>query len=255
MEHQDRRDAADPARGGGHGADDPPLSPGEATEPVGTSEPPGPLPLRVVRVFVAPGRLFAALRQRPLWLTATLLGAVLVVLSTALIPADIWDETMRRQMLQAGQEMPEGVDFGTIQRVAAVVFSGVFWFIWVFLMAGVLSVVFAFVLGDDGRYKQFLAVTAHALLIPAIGGLATVPLRILQRDPQLTLNVGLFLNLESGYWANFFTTLDLFLLWSYVVMAAGVHEIDRRRSWGSATAIILGLALPLAAGLAFLIPG
>lgn len=215
---------------------------------------PEAIPVRLVRVFVAPGRLFAALRQRPLWFTATLLGAALVVLSTALIPGEIWDETMRQQMLETGGQLPEGIDFGTIQRVAAAVFGGVFWFVWVFLLAGILSVVFAFVLGDDGRYRQYLAVTAHALLIAAVGGLATVPLRIVRRDPGLTLNVGLFADLEPGYLMNFLTTLDLFLLWSYVVMAVGVHEIDPRRSWASAAAILLTVAVVLGAGLAFVIP-
>lgn len=221
----------------------------------GAEAPLGPLPVRVLRVFVAPGRLFAALREEPRWVAALLLGAALVVASTALVPGEIWDEMMRRQMLETGQELPEGFDFGTVQRVAAVVGGAVFWFVWAFLLAGVLSVVFAFVLGDKGRYRQYLAVTAHALLIPALGGLATVPLRILRRDPRLTLNLGLFVDLEPGFLLNFLTALDLFLLWAYVVMAAGVHEIDRRRSWGSATGILLTLALLLAAAFAFVMPG
>lgn len=236
------------------GSPDPSDLPG-ASESAGASGSPGPLPVRVFRVFAAPGRLFAALRHDPRWLGALLLGAALVVASTVLVPGEIWEEMFRSQMLQAGQEMPEGLDLGTIQRVAAVVGGAVFWFVWVFFLAGVLALVFGFVLGDDGRYRQYLAVTAHALLISGLGGLATVPLRILRRDPQLTLNLGLFFDLGPGYLASFLTTLDLFLLWSYVVMAVGVHEIDPRRSWGSATAILLTLALLVAAGLAFLIPG
>lgn len=221
----------------------------------GNGEPPGSLPVRLFRVIMAPGRLFAALRDEPRWVAAMLLGSALVVVSTLLVPGEIWDEMFRRQMLQTGQELPEDFDFGTIQRVIAVVAGGVFWFVWTFLLAGILTVLFAFVLGDDGRYRQYLAVTAHALLIPALGGLATVPLRILRRDPQLTLNLGLFADLEPGYLMSLLAILDLFLLWAYVVMAVGAHEIDPRRSWSSAAAILLVLAVLFAAGLAFIIPG
>jgi hypothetical protein len=127
--------------------------------------------------------------------------------------------------------------------------------VWAFVIAGVTAVIFSFILGDDGRYRQYLSVTAHALLIPALGGLATLPLRIARRNPQLTLNLGLFVpGVEGTYLANLLTILDLFLLWGYVVLALGVHEIDRRRSWGSAAGILLGLGILMSAGLAFLIP-
>lgn len=231
-------------------AEPPPVEGGEP-EP---GAPPS-LPLRVVQVFVSPGRLFAALREDPKWLGALLFGALLVVLSTLLIPGDVWNEMFRRQMLQSGRQMPEGIDFGAIQRVAAVIGGAVFWFVWAFVIAGVTAVIFSFILGDEGRYRQYLSVTAHALLIPALGGLATVPLRIARRDPQLSLNLGLFVpGVEGTYLGSFLTTLDLFLLWGYVVIALGVHQIDRNRSWGSAAAVILCLALLMSAGLAFLIP-
>ena len=76
----------------------------------------------------------------------------------------------------------------------------VFWFVYAFLMAGILATIFAFVLGDEGRYVQYLAVMSHAWIIPAAIGLLLVPLRISEQNPQLTLNLGTFFYfLPEGY--------------------------------------------------------
>ena len=50
---------------------------------------------------------------------------------------------------------------------------------------------------------------------------------------------------------NFFRTIDVSQLWSTVVVAMGIHAIDRRRSFGSALSIQLGLMLLIALGAAW----
>jgi hypothetical protein len=211
-----------------------------------------PIWARWFQVLVAPGRLFVALRERPLWLTAMLLGAALAAASTGLIPAEIWNEMIRRQLLESGAAIPEQLALGgTTLRISTAIAAAVSWVVWSFVVAGFVTVTFGMILGDDGRYRQYLAVTTHALLIAALGGILTVPLRILREDPRVTLNLGLFLPLEPGYLLNFFTMLDLFLLWTYVTIAIGAHEIDRRRSLGSATVVMLGFAVVMAGLVAF----
>lgn len=223
----------------------------------GPVQEPASFPRRFLWAFVAPERLAENLKQHPRWLVPMLVGAALVVLATVLIPAELWVEMIRRQMLESGQAMPEGFDpaaMGTFQRIGATVAGVVFWFVWALVMTGITTLVFAFILGDDGRFRQYLSVTAHALLIPAVGGLLTVPLRLAQGDPMVTLNVGLFLPLDEGYLANLLRSLDLFVLWSWLVLAVGVHVIDRRRSLGSAAAILLAVAVAFGAIGAFFQP-
>lgn len=216
-----------------------------------------PLPhiwIRCVQVLVAPGRLFAALRERPLWLAAMLLGVGLAAGSAVLIPTEVWDAMVRRQMLESGMAPPDGVQLsGTSLRIVTVIGIAVFWVVWSFVVSGFVTLVFGLLLGDGGRFRQYLAVTTHALLIAGVGGLLTVPLRIIRGDPQVTLNLGLFLPLGPGYLLNFLTMLDLFLLWSYVAIAIGAHEIDPRRGLGSATVVMVGFAI-LMAGLAAFVP-
>jgi hypothetical protein len=203
---------------------------------------------RVVRVFLSPGDLARGLREKPAWGLALLLGGVVAAVSVALIPEEVWLQMMREQAAAQGRPLPEG--FGTagaLFRVTSVVGAMLGWVIWAFLLSGIVTLAFAFVLGDEGRYRQYLAVVSHALLISALGALLTVPLKIAQSDPTLTLSLGTFaMFLQEGYLYRVLRLLDLFGLWGYGVMAVGVSQIDPRRGVGSALVFFGGFAFVVA---------
>jgi len=203
------------------------------------------LPRRVLLTFVAPGELFQRLRERPVWGGALLVGAALVALSVLLVPMGVWETMIQEQMAPEGAELAPGFSGGgTVFRISALIGGVVFWFLWAFLLAGILTLVFAFLLGDEGRYSHYLSVVAHALLITAVGGVVVVPLKILQNDPSLTLSLGTFaVFLEEGYLFRVLKALDLFGLWGYGVMAVGVGKVDPRRSAGVAAVLLYSFAL------------
>ena len=96
---------------------------------------------------------------------------------------------------------------------------------------------------------------AHASLIGAIGGLLVLPLKIAQADPTLTLNLGLFVPGDpDSYPMRVLRSLDLFLLWSYVVTGLGISKVDRRRSWGSAAVFMILFAIGFALLIAAFVP-
>ena len=203
-----------------------------------------PLPLRALQVFYAPGELFARLSQRPAWIGALLLGGVLVAVSFLLIPVEVWQQTIREQMMSSGRQMPDNFDMGGAARWFGLVGGVLFWFMLSFFVATAITIVFHFLLGDEGRFKQYLSVVAHGLIIAAVGGLVVLPLRLAQQDPQLTLNVALFVPGDAdSYPLRVLRMIDLFMIWSYLVMAVGMTKIDRRRSWGSAAAFLIILAI------------
>jgi len=211
--------------------------------------PPTPgLATRVLDVFFNPGKLAEALAAKPVWAGALLVGALLIVVQTSLIPVEVWEAMFREAALQRSQPMPEGFAMGgTFMRLSAVVGGAIGWFVFAFLMAGITTLVFAFILGDEGRYRQYLSVLAHAWLIPALVGLAMVPLRISESNPQLTLNLGsFFFFLPDGYLLKVFTMLDLSQLWAWLVVAQGASVIDPRRSFTSAAIILFGFSLAMA---------
>ena len=206
------------------------------------------LPNRLFNVFLSPGKVMEAVAKNPVWVGALLVGAVLVALQTALIPFDMIMETQRQAALEAGRDMPEIPEtFMNIMRYVTPVFGMIGTFLMTVVFAGLYWLIFSFVLGDEGRYRQYLAVGAHALFVPALIGLALVPLKIMTGDAQATLNLGSFLFfLPDGYWSNVFRLMDLTGIWSALIIAQGAHSIDAKRSFGSAAAILIAIVFIVA---------
>ena len=206
------------------------------------------LPVRIGQLLFSPSALFDALRERPAWLGTLVLGAVLVVTSVVAIPTDIWGEMVRTQMLEAGQPVPEGIEAqGALFRLGGTIAAGIFWFVVAFVSAGIITGIFAFLLGDEVRYGQVLSAVSHTSLIAALGAVVVLPLRIAQRDPQLTLSIGTFVPGLEGYWGALFRGLDLFGIWSYLLLALAISRIDTRRGFGTAAAILLTMFVGLVA--------
>jgi hypothetical protein len=207
-----------------------------------------PLPARLVAVFFSPGRLVAQLAENPKWAGALLVSALVVGVSMALIPAELFVEAQRQAAMERGMPVPPSdgqppawlsyvIPLGT--ALSTIVFT--------FMFSGIYTLIFAFILGDEGRFPQYLAVVTHAWFIAALFGLLVTPLRISTGDPQLTLNLASFLFfLPDGYFLNVSRVLDLTQIWSTLVIAQGAHAIDERRSFASAAAILLGLLVVVA---------
>jgi hypothetical protein len=203
------------------------------------------LPQRILQLFFSPGELFAALKGNPVWFGVLLVGGIIAAASVAFIPTDIWVEMTRTQLLEAGQDMPPGMDgAGVFVRIFAILGGGFFFFVWSFILTAIVTLFFSLLFGGEGKYRQFLSVVAHASIIMALGGLVVLPLRIAQGDPTVTLSLGTFaFFLEDGYFLNVLKLLDLFSLWAYAVMAVGVTKMDPKRSLGFALSFFAAFAL------------
>jgi hypothetical protein len=213
-------------------------------------------PKRFAQVFFSPGDLTQALARKPAWAAALFTGVVLTLVQLALIPPEVWETMFREGMLRQGTEMPAGFDGGgTIMRVSSVVGGAVAFLVMSFVFAGVVTLVFAFVMGDEGKYKQYLAMLSHAWLIPTVVGLALLPLKISQSNPQFTLNLGaFFFFLPDGYILKVFKMLDLSQVWSWFVLAQGAHAIDAKRSFGSAATVLAILFVAVIMLMAVFVP-
>ncbi len=209
-------------------------------------------PRRLVDLVFAPGRLFSALAAHPVWFTALMLGAVLAALGTLLVPAELFEAAMRRQIMEGGGQTPPNMDQAvTFGRIAATVGALIVGPLITALMAGIVTLIFAFLLGDDGRYRQYLSAVCYAFLIPALSGLLLLPLRIQAQDMQLRFSIGTFLPfLEDGWIATALSWLDLFGIWGWVLVGLGVSKIDPKRSWTSATVVLLTVVVALTFGFA-----
>ena len=210
------------------------------------------LPRRVFAVFVSPGELFERLRSQPAWGGAVLLAVVLNLATMLLMPTELFVEQIRTGIEQSGAD-PSDVPIEmmvTIGRYSAIAVAGLMAVVIAFAVGAIMFVMFATLLGDDGRYRQYLSVAAHALIVTSVGGLLVAPLRILQSDLEVRLSVGTFLPfLGDGSLATFLSMLDLFGLWGVMLAALGATKIHPGRSWGSAFAVLAVFWLAFAAGM------
>lgn len=220
-----------------------------AHEPMEEEAPPlPPFHRRFIDVFFNPARLGKALKDHPAWAVAMLVGAILVTAMYVLIPADLWTEMQRQALLRSGQQVQEiPAAAQAVARWSRYVGGFIGIPISEFFFAGVVTLIFAFVLGDEGRYKQYLAVVSHAWLVTMTVELLLVPLKIHEGNPQLTVSIGtFFVFLPEGYLLKALNTLALSKLWSSLVLAAGVHAIDPKRKFATAATILIALNVIMA---------
>ena len=215
-----------------------------------------PFHRRLMDVFFNPGRLARALKEHPAWGLAMLVGTLLVALQLGLIPGDVWSEVQRQAILRSGREMPEvPAAMQTFMRWSTPVFGTIAIPIMEFIFAGFVTLVFAFVMGDDGRYRQYLAILAHAWIIPGVVELLVLPLKIAQKNPQLTVSLGsFFVFLPEGYFLRVLNMMALSQIWAWLVVAAGVHAIDPKRKYATAATVLIGLNLAMAMIIAIFTP-
>lgn len=205
-----------------------------------------PLWRRFIAVFFSPGEMFERLAKNPKWFGAALLGGVLVGVGAALVPLDLYADAMRAQFLERGQEIPGDPDqMARIGKTVGTVFSLVGYALISAVVGGILTLGLAFVLGDRGRFVQYFSATVHAFLIYAVAQIAMTPLKIAARDPQLMLSPGNALRgiLPDSYFLDVLSTLDVFAIWAYAVLAIAVTKIDPKRGFGVPFAILMAVAV------------
>ncbi|MGH7458002.1 MAG: hypothetical protein ACREKN_02820 [Longimicrobiaceae bacterium] len=217
--------------------------------------PPAPPPLgrRVWRTVVSPGAMFRELGSSAPWADALALVLLLGVLLALLSPAAPLIREAEAAAAAAGVELTS--DPATIVRygrylnamgsLAAVPLSA-------FGLAGVLYLLFS--AGRESRpgYRQQLCVTAHALLIPALGAGLTLALGLLLEDPGFSFSPAWLAATPDGPLARLLAAVNPFWLWAAAVAGVGVGEMGGARSRTFAAGVLVALYLGFAAGLAAL---
>lgn len=211
-----------------------------------------PLPVRVARVFTAPGPLFERLKERPAWVGVLILLIVVGAGASLLLP-----ESAYRAMI--AQQMPPNAEPAQVEgavrfwRTFGPVLSAVLTPVSIGLVAGLLILAYNVVLGGEATYRQLFSATAHAYVILTAGGLVTLALLVAGGE-QVVMSPALLLpDLGTGYLARFLGRINIFAVWTMIVLGVAVSRIYPRRSAGGAVAY-LGVLYALLVGLSA-IPG
>ena len=215
------------------------------------------LPRRLFNAFVSPERLMNQVAKEPKWVGALLLTTLISGVTAAMVPPELIFETIRQQMIAQGasfESLSESQEMMTALRYGRIPGAVIFSLVLQFGIAAIYSVLFIFILGDDGSFSQYLAAVSHGWFIPVLIGVLLLPLMIQTQNLELRLSVDVFIAgfIEGGFVRNVAKLLDLTVIWSILVIAQGVHAIDRRRSFGSAATMMLALFFVYAVAIGFL---
>lgn len=202
-----------------------------------------PLHRRILETFVAPRRLFAAFDQDAPWFDVLLITTLAAAAAATLLPDDLFLAQVENPVDRLGRPVvvtssPETVvHYGRYMAMLSALGGHP---VLAFALAGVLTLAFSVIGGGAGSYRQYLSVVSHALLIPALGTVLLVAANAVASAP-VSFNLALLApGLPHGGLAlRLLAGIDPFTVWMLIVCAAGVAVLDRRRSWASASALLL----------------
>ncbi len=206
------------------------------------------LPVRLGQVFTSPGQLFDALARHPASAGALLTVVGMAVASVLLLPEEVLRVAAeRRSPPETSPEQIAGM-VGTFRYIiAATVVVTVP--IMTAVTAGLLLLIYNFLLGGDATFRQLFSATAHALLIWGVGQLVGLGLVSAAGDPEATLSLHLLAPFaETGAFLHrFLQSVEVFGLWTAAVLGIAVSRIYRGRRPGAAVAVVVGLYVILQA--------
>jgi len=214
---------------------------------------------RVVGVLTSPTKTFAAIRERPTWLVA-LLTLMLVGAGTYLLMSQRMDmaEIVRESVEARGQDVPEeqletmmdvydkyghAISLGSMFAYMALGFPLATLIIWVAVK----------LVGAELTYKQMWATFLYSQMPSLVGAVLSLP-AILSRDEfhfedvqtgsVLPSNLGFIAPEEtSAGMLSLMSSLDVFTLWSVVLLILGVSTVGRIKMGTSAAAVIACFAI------------
>jgi hypothetical protein len=100
------------------------------------------------------------------------------------------------------------------------------------ILAGILFAGFNAAIGGDASFRQVFAVVVHSSAVTVVQQLFVTPLNVVRESMSSATNLSVFLPMldESSFITRFLGTIDVFLIWQVVVLAAGLGVLYRRRT-------------------------
>ncbi len=231
-------------------------------------------PARLINVFVAPRKTFEDLKRNSSWWVPWLLSAIIGVLFGVVV-------TQKIDMVRLAREQVEQSKFAQRQfeqlspeqqeqqlRVRAtftkIAFYGspIFSIVGGLIFAAVLMAVFNFGFSAEVPFPRALAIVFYALLPRAAYVILLCASLLVSADPNsidilvnpMPTNPGFFMDPQgSKFLYSFMSNLDLFALWSVVLLGLGFSVASPNRKLTAGTGIttmlvIYGILILIGAG-------
>ena len=129
----------------------------------------------------------------------------------------------------------------------------VFFPIFVLIVSAVFYAVFNAVMGGTAEFKQVMAVTSHAWMVPTLGAIFAGILNFARGSiSQSVANIGMLLPMlkEGSFVANLAGAVDLFQIWFVLTLSIGLGVLYKRKTSSIATGLFILYAI-IAIGFSF----
>jgi hypothetical protein len=211
---------------------------------------------RMGGVLFSPAAVFEDIARKPTWagMMALVVALNLVTSVIFLMTVDM-EKFLMHQMEEnsavslSGEQMEQALELQKkIVPVTVVFVSLVGAPVVFFLLAGIFYVLLK-IFGGEHNYMQTLSVTVFSFVILSIKGLLSLPVLLMAEEPHLLdpnnllrSNLTLLMNEETSKPLYAFgASVDLFTLWTLVVMAIGFGAVSKRPVASAAVVAILWL--------------
>ena len=209
---------------------------------------------RLIGVIVAPGKTFRSIAERPTWLVA-----FLVVILSPVIPAIIampkmdWEGITKSQLERADVQLPQDQlekrieiteKVGPYFAYAAPVFFAIGLLLFALTFWGAFTLA-----GGELGFKRSLAVVSHGMVpvvvstilsIPIILGIDKIGADVAEQGSYLKSNLAAFApEGANAVMLNLLSHLDVFSLWTLVLLIIGFAACAKVKQSTSAITVIL----------------
>jgi hypothetical protein len=107
-----------------------------------------------------------------------------------------------------------------------------------FVVAGIALVLFGILQRASVNYRELLSLTSHAMLVPALGTLLAIVVR-LATGADRGAAAWYRPDESAGLLLRTLLAVDPFVIWMLAVLAIGAHGLDSRLSRGRAAALLV----------------
>jgi hypothetical protein len=215
-----------------------------ANTTLGSGVTPAPMNVfaRFIGVITAPRATFENVAAHPKILGMLLLTAALTAFGAALpMTTEAGKQAAIDRQVQAvesfGMTVSDDMYAGFQKGTAMMPYTTggsvlVFTPIMVAVMAGILFAVFNGALGGEARYKQIYAVVVHSGVIGALQQLFSGPLNYFRGSVSSPTSLGALLPMvdEKSFIGRLLGMIDIFTVWSVLVLAIGLGVLYRRKT-------------------------
>lgn len=125
--------------------------------------------------------------------------------------------------------------------------------IFILIISAIFYAIFNAIMGGTAEFKQVMAVSSHAWMVPALGAIFAGVLNFMRGSIQPSVaNLGMLLPMlpERSFAANLAGAVDLFQIWFVTTLSIGLGVLYKKKTSGIATVLFLLYAV-IAIGFSF----